>query len=69
MTEVRIGDIRMMNSWVYAVTYWRDDNNYSVIYEDGEVKILPKTSIEKDKFIKHYNTWQEAIASKEFTEC
>lgn len=69
MTEVRVGDVRetLIGKQVYVVSSYNGDGLFSVVCNNGDV--LPSVEyvyIGQDTLLKHYDTFIEAIASKEF---
>lgn len=73
MTEVRVGDVRRLKNSTtrFLVTdiEYNDDRRFDWIYTsvggDVRVRLWRKTIEEESIFIKHYNTWQEAVKSEE----
>lgn len=69
---VRVGDVRESISFgsskkdIYVITFMK--NGYGcMVFNNGFVSSYGTLTCHyKDKLIKHYDTWQEAIASKEF---
>lgn len=63
---VKVGDVR--ENWdkdVFVVSFIGINGNVGVIFRDGECFKISKKDL-KSKLLAHYDTWQEAIASKEF---
>ena len=66
MTEVRVGDVR--ENWindVFVVTFISAHGSVDIIFKDGDCFNISKQDLEST-LLAHYDTWQEAIASKEF---
>ena len=64
---IKIGQIREDIYGLYIITHYRIENAlYSVIYQDGETKLWSDVSLEDDKLVAEYPTWQEAVNSPEF---
>lgn len=69
MTDVRVGDVRKVAGlgYVYVIVDIPCFRAYTVIEQSGYVlKYKPKHQIEIDELLAHYDTWQEAVNSKEF---
>ena len=67
MSKIKVGQVREDIYGLYVIIYYRiEESLYSVIYQDGAVKIWTGFSVEDDKLIAEYPTWQEALNSKEF---
>jgi hypothetical protein len=64
---IKVGQIREDIYELYVITHYRiEESLYSVIYKDGDVRAWSVSSLEDDKLIAEYPTWQEAVNSKEF---
>lgn len=70
MSNVKVGDIRLTEKKIVYVVTRIDCNLFDAIHQFGGVYWAHNIdSAEKDKLIKHYDTFQEAIASEEFKSC
>lgn len=69
MTIVKVGDIRKGEMGVYVVSFIEmlEDIWCTVIYQNGQTNDAFKFCVAiRDELIAHYDTWQEAVNSKEF---
>lgn len=70
MSEVKVGDVRLTETGIAYVITRTSFNKADAVHEYGGVYwCFDKDCFEKDKLLAHYDTFQEAIISKEFNEC
>lgn len=70
MTEVRVGDVRReyenYNFVVTNIDFYEFNEECSVMFSDGRVTKCDINLVSLNELIKHYDTFVEAICSKEF---
>lgn len=68
MTEVRVGDVRENKiGGIYAIARRESSKFFSIVYTHGGVAIeCDIKDIENEELLAHYDTFIEAVKSKEF---
>lgn len=74
MTDVRVGDVRKCKRFgIFVITKMTTHlsglYNHHIIKQSGGVfDCADMEELEKADILAHYDTWQEAVNSKEFNE-